>query len=145
MRVMQRGFSLIELLLTVALLALITAVSLPQYNNFLVSRLSVSDANQLVTQLHKARMYAIQQKEGGGWGVYVQASSSVLYQGTDYAGRNVAYDEINQFGSLISDGPHDVVFSSTTGRSSINHTINFTDTIGTDRVMTINRLGVVEL
>jgi type IV fimbrial biogenesis protein FimT len=54
-----RGFTLIELVVTMALLAIVTAYSLPSLNNFITRQRQVSSINLLLSSLYLARSEAV--------------------------------------------------------------------------------------
>lgn len=55
----QRGFTLIEMLSTVAVLAVTTTVGVPALNSFVVGNRAASEVNNLITALNYARSEAV--------------------------------------------------------------------------------------
>lgn len=58
-RVSSRGFTLVELLVTVAVLSILLAVAVPSFQSFLANNRMASQANDLITALNLARSEAI--------------------------------------------------------------------------------------
>lgn len=65
-RTRQNGFSLAELMITVAIVAIIASVALPRFNDLIVQTRLSSQANELVAAVSLARTAAIETGEGGG-------------------------------------------------------------------------------
>lgn len=55
----NHGFSLIELVVTVSVAAILVTIALPGFQNLIVSNRLISQTNQLVTAIHYARNEAI--------------------------------------------------------------------------------------
>lgn len=58
----QSGFTLVELMVTVALIAIVGAIAIPSFNNLIRSNRLVSAANEMVAVLQTARMGAINKR-----------------------------------------------------------------------------------
>lgn len=92
-----RGFTIIELMVTVAVLAVAVAIAVPTYTNMLINNRMASKTNEFVASLHYTRSEAV--KRGAnvracassdgvtcattgdwdqGWIVFVEAASTVL-------------------------------------------------------------------
>ena len=94
---LTRGFTIIELMVTIAVLAVALAIAVPSYTNMLINNRMASKTNEFVASLHYARSEAV--KRGAnvrtcastdgvtcattgdwdqGWIVLVEATSTVL-------------------------------------------------------------------
>lgn len=60
------GFSVVELMITVAIVAIIATVALPSFNDLIVQNRLSSQANELVAGASLARTAAIETNSGGG-------------------------------------------------------------------------------
>ncbi len=69
----NRGFTLIELMVTIAVLAVITVMAVPSFNNMLAQQNLNSSAQELITVLNAARSKAVIERRQG---LKVQLSSS---------------------------------------------------------------------
>lgn len=58
-RISKRGFTLIELMVTVAVLAILVTVAIPNFQTFLMNSRMASQANDVITALNLARSEAV--------------------------------------------------------------------------------------
>lgn len=70
----SRGFTLLELMVTVAVLAILTTIAIPNYQRFVADSRMTAQANDLLTALHLARSEAVKRNApvsvnamGGDW------------------------------------------------------------------------------
>lgn len=144
MRTTQRGFTLIEMVMTIAMVAVLAAISLPVYRQFQVQN-DVDVAAITTTQsLRRAQLLAQAGEGDSEWGVRVDAASITVFKGATYAGRDALQDEVFSYPSTISrSGVQEVVFSRIVGEPSTTGTITFTSVEGDARSVTINAKGMV--
>jgi type IV fimbrial biogenesis protein FimT len=62
----QRGFTVIELMVTVAVAAILVAIAVPAFNNFVLNDRDISQINSLVASFNYARSEAIKQNLPAG-------------------------------------------------------------------------------
>ena len=139
------GFTLIELMLSIAILGLLTGLSIPLYATF-SNRNSLDLATQNVaTLLRRAETYSRGAKLDTQWGVELQSDKATLFNGSNFAGRNVAYDEVVTTSPSVGlSGLNEVLFSKLGGIPQATGSITVTSTnSGEARMITINAKGVI--
>lgn len=126
---MKKGFSMLELLIVIAMAAVVFAFSAPFALNLYRGQLVAETQSNIVSALLNARHNATLQKNDSAWGVSVSLTpnSYVLFQGASTSTRDEAKDEVYPVVSEISfSGLTDVVFSKLTGVPSATGTLNIT-------------------
>lgn len=93
MKQKNRGFTIIELLTTIALLSIIAALAVPSFSSLIKSNRLTSATNELVSVINTARAEAIKRKvevsvapKGSSWdsGVVVKDADGVIYTGSEF-------------------------------------------------------------
>lgn len=139
----ERGFSLLEVLLSMAIIGVLAGVSLPIYNSFVVRNDLDLTTQQVANILRRAQTYARGMKDDSGWGVRIQSSSVTLYKGSSFTGRNTNFDEILALSSSTATGLGDVQFAKLTAAPNTTGSITLTSNANDIRTVTLNAKGVV--
>lgn len=92
-RAAERGFTLIEIVLVVALIALIAGVGLQLPHLFSQSYARDADVFRLVTLFYRAETLAATGRDNAEWGVKIEGGRGVLFRGTSYDERDATADE----------------------------------------------------
>lgn len=151
----MRGFTLIEFLLTLAMIVILVGATLPLYTNLQVSAQLNENTDQLTQTLRLARVRAIERLNNEQHGIYFNIDqngqdSYTLFQGSSYASRNAAYDRTVTLDSTLaltsslSDGSDEMVFTRTRGKPSTTGTLTFTHATYGSRTLSINAAGTVD-
>lgn len=137
------GFTIIELLLVIAIVTVIGTFSVVLFSRFLTQNSVANTQDQLVGQLRKAQIFAMMGKQNGNWGIRFGSNKITLFQGNSFAARNTAFDETSSVNSNISiTGFTEVVFTKKTGLPSTTGTYTITGN-DTAKQIIINSQGVV--
>jgi len=140
-----RGFSLIEMLLSVAIIGILAGVSLPLYNSFLARNDLDIAAQQVTETLRRAQIYARGMKNDSAWSVERPSATSILlFKGTNYAGRDTSYDEAVTLAGITAGGLSEVQFAKLTGLPNTTGNITLTTNVGETKTVTINAQGMVD-
>lgn len=143
---MRKGFTIIELLLIIALISILAAVSAPLYTSFLAKNHLENKTFEVKNTLHKAQSNAMSGKQNANWGVYFTSGQFVLFAGESFASRNGAFDEIHIFPASVSaSGLNEIIFQKPKGLPSTTGIITISSTEGANNILTITREGIVNI
>jgi prepilin-type N-terminal cleavage/methylation domain-containing protein len=140
----QAGFSLIEMLLSVAIIGILAGLSLPIYETFIRRNDLEITAQTLSAAIRRAENYSRASKSDGVWGVSISGANAVVFQGASYATRTASLDESMAIpASITASGVSEVTFAKLTGNPSTTGTITLTSTANATRTITLNAKGTV--
>lgn len=140
---LNKGFTLIELLLVMAIFMVIASSSAAFFSNFILQNAVGNTQDQLVGQLRKAQIYAMMGKSNSGWGVNLSGNTLTLFQGSTFASRTVAFDEVFVKNMNVTvSGLTEIDFAKTTGLPNTTASISISG-IGSTKTVTVNSQGVV--
>jgi prepilin-type N-terminal cleavage/methylation domain-containing protein len=139
----KSGFTLIEILLSIALLAIIFAISAPIYQSFQNRNDLNMTADTIVQSLRRAQILSQSSAGDTSSGVKIQAPSIIVFRGTSFATRDSSLDEVFPLpASITPSGINEVVFSVTFGQPSVTGNINLNSNINESKTITINAKGM---
>ncbi len=138
------GFTLIEMLLSVAVIGIIAAISAPVYQSF-QNRNNIDIAAASVAQsLRRAEVLATAVDGDSNWGVDIRSGSITLFKGSSYAGRDTTFDEVYDMPtSIVPSGLAQVVFARFSGVPQTTGTITLTNSNAEIRTIAINAKGTI--
>ena len=125
---MQRGFTLVELLIIVAIISILFSVSILAFRNFQRESDLTDSAEEIINILRLAQNKTLASKEASKWGVYFNLSAVpyqyTLFKGIDYLSRDNSFDEIYKLPKGVEifatdlGGGQEVIFDRITGKTS---------------------------
>ncbi|HSW98308.1 MAG TPA: type II secretion system protein [Candidatus Saccharimonadales bacterium] len=141
----QAGFTLLEVLLSVTIMAMLVGISMPFYESF-VRRNDLALATQTVSALiRRAETYSRSANSDSGWSVEFQSTTATLFLGNNFAGRNTNYDEaVSLPGSVTASGLSEVQFAKLTALPNTTGTVTLSSTLSETRTVTVNAKGMVD-
>ena len=144
-KVCTRGFTLPEMLLSVALLTIIGGMIIPSYHTFLVRNDLDIAAITLAHNLRQAQSLSQSADGDMTWGVHVGVGSILVYKGVSYISRDTSFDENTQIPkSIVPTGINEINFSKVTGLPNATGTFTLTSQVNEERTITINEKGMVD-
>lgn len=140
----HRGFTLLEVMLSVAIIALIAGLGTPIYQGFQVRNDLDVAANSVATSLRRAQILSQAVDGDTSWGLSIQSGEITLFRGASYASRSAEYDEVfNLQGSITPSGVSEIVYEKFTGIPQTTGTIILTSNANETRNIIINEKGTI--
>jgi prepilin-type N-terminal cleavage/methylation domain-containing protein len=140
-KVQKRGFTIIEMLLSISIIALLSSLSFPFYRAFLLRNDLDIATNTVVQTARRAQSMSINGEDDSAWGISFVSGKVVLYKGNSYASRDTSRDEIYSVSDgVLFSGQNDVNYSKLYGKPSVTGSIVLTS--NDTRTVTINEKGI---
>ncbi len=141
---MNKGFTLIEVLLALSVIAIILGISAPVYQSFQVRNDLDIAATTIAQSMRRAQTLSQAVDGDSVWGVDVRSGSITVYKGTSYVARDATYDELFDLqSSITASGLSGVSFAKFTGIPQATGTITLTSNANETRTIIINAKGTV--
>ncbi len=139
----EQGFTLLELLLSVAVISALAGLSLPVYRTLLTKN-DLDIAAVTIAQSARRAQVLSQAVDGDtSWGVKAQNGSITLFKGASFAARDSNFDETFDVPTTIGvSGATEIVFAKFTGLPQTTGTINISTESDT-RSVSINEKGTI--
>ena len=145
-----QGFTLIEILISLAVVAIIVVVGVAALSNMNRSEALVFEADKIVSLLGAARADTLAAKTGAQYGVHFEERKAVLFQGAAYnasAPNNRTQElhrEVKIRAMALSGGGSEVIFQKLTGKTAQSGTVTLAliSDAGTTKVVTIAGTGI---
>jgi len=117
---LKKGITFIELLTTISILIILAVMGLSAFFSFQKKADFSKDFLQIKESLKLAQSRALSSEGDSKWGVYFASSQYTIFKGSDYASRDVLFDEsfLLQKAEIITadfQGEREVVFKKVSG------------------------------
>jgi prepilin-type N-terminal cleavage/methylation domain-containing protein len=127
----SKGFSLIELVIVIAIALILSSISLSTFFNVSNNQSLSKDTNYAVALIEKARIQTVNDMNSSRYSIRFASSSVVLFQGTTYnasSSANIKFDlsskvEISSIN--LTGGAQQASFEYITGKSDATGTVTF--------------------
>lgn len=140
----QNGFTLLEMMLSVAMMMLLLGISLPIYRSYHVNTDLASAKSVVSTVLLQAKTQALAGELDDDWGVVVEPGTVTLFKGDSFASRDAAFDISTRISSSLAiAGISEIYFEKVTGVPSASGQIELINQINRQAVITISDVGII--
>ncbi len=145
----QRGFTLLELVLSMGLVGILAGFSIPIYQSFQVRNDLDIEVGVVTVNLRRAELLsqAVSRDVPGvsvAWGVKVLSDSVTLFNGQSFATRDPSLDEVfNLPSSVTPSGLTEFLFLKWSGIPQTIGSLTLTSITNESRVVSINAKGLV--
>lgn len=140
----NKGYTLLEVLLSVAIISIIAGLSVPVFQSFQNKNdLSVATEN-LSNALQRAQIFSAGIKNDDYWGVKVENSQIILFEGNNFANRDQNFDEVFKISSMISfSGDTELIFDKLTGEPASEAVFILNGLNGDSATVSVNKKGAI--
>lgn len=141
----SHGFTLMEVLLSLAIIGILTGISIPMYGGIQGRESLSSSVTSSVEMLRLAQSYARNGYYDDSWSVRFSSNSATLYKGSSYTSRNTTYDETISLatGTSVIGSPIDIHFQKLNGNPVSDISIQLQRN-ATQKNININSQGMVQ-
>lgn len=140
----QKGFTLIEVLLVVSMIAIVAGFSSVVYNHYQQSNQLTLSVEILSQALYTAQLNSKSAKNDSVWGVKIQSEDIVVFQGQDFETRDTSNDMIFDIPVVITkSGLEEIVFEKFSGDPQSTGEIFLSNSQKSETVR-VNSFGLIE-
>jgi len=138
------------MLLVIALFALMSAITIPFYQSMQISTQRETVKNELIANLHRAKLKAIASIDDESWGINIGVDNQItMFKGSNFEARDTVYDETINVPANITVGKEannlsQIIFNKFTGLPSASGIITLKDVTGQSQNITITQQGTVD-
>ena len=146
----MRGFTLIELILILAIIGVMSLLTLPFLQSFQVSSDLATSGFNLLATLRQAQRQAQTGQDNSNWGVYFDDGNHqfILFRGDSFASREPSEDQVATYSEIFSFQPDfgdQIVFSLFNGQPSASGIVQISGTNNQVRVILIAADGQINI
>lgn len=148
----MKGFTLIEVLVSLALLAIVSGIVFISFSDLSDANALDSSVSNTVARLNEARSKTLSSKEDMQYGVHLQSDSIISFAGSSYViddPSNKSYDLNNavEISNISIAGGSDIVFDRLTGQTDNIGTfsIRLKDDINASSTIKVFGTGIIQV
>ena len=143
------GFTMIELLIVIAILAVVAVFSIPFIQTFQISSDLNTTADQLTQAVRRVQLQARTGQNDADCGIAFNESGNqyTIFKGSLYASRDSTFDEVVQYQPrfrMTTDFGREIIFFKYSGTPTVGGTVTVADEQGNaHRTIRITDIGMV--
>lgn len=153
MRIINKGISLIEVLIVISIISIIVAIAIPSFSSFKNNQILKNTTEDIISLLSEARNNTISSKNSMNYGVHFEEHRIVLFPGITYtessSNKEIVFEDIitipSQDGIALYGGGDDIIFNRITGDTSNYGTIKIQINNNLQKIINVNKIGVISL
>lgn len=148
---MQRGFTIIEMLIVIAVIVILVSMSVGAFSQFYKGNILEEQTQKVVTTLVDARSKTLLSKEDTNYGVHFESDRVILFKGDTYSAIDPDNEEVLlssrvSLTTIIAGGGSDIIYKRLTGGVIANGTttISLVSDVTRFNELIIIKTGIVE-
>ncbi len=147
----KHGFTVIEVLIAIAIVGVLSSLSVAYFNSFLARNELKNESLKIVDMLRRARGQAMAGQDDSQWGVHFETGKYVLFRGSSYSAGDSFNEEITLPAVLtisaitLNGSGSEVIFSKIRGETSQYGTTTISNDINESKNIVINSVGNIEI
>ena len=146
---MQKGMTIMEILMIIGLIGAIAAFSVPFYNSFQVRQQIGTEAYNFQQNMRQAQSRAMNGVDNEKHGIHLASDRYYLFRGDSYVPGDSENEEIVLEGGItVSSTMSDFIFSQYIGEpEGVVNDVNITlsNTSGETKIVNLNEVGKVDI
>lgn len=121
------GFTLVEILITIAILCLLAGIAFPGLRSMLIANYLNTSGSEIVQSLRQAQANAMSGAEDSKWGVFFDVDNNkfIFFKGATFPGPGHAYNLTTELPASIkikdinfNGGGAEIIFEKTSGKTN---------------------------
>lgn len=146
----MKGFTLIEIIIVVVILAILTALALVSFSGFRQNQILNTEVNKVISVINEARSKTLSSQDFSQYGAHFESSAVILFKGLAYPGGGISTTTLPSSmeisGTSLNGGGSDVVFQKLTGKTDNYGAVTFRVKADTNKIKIINikQTGITE-
>jgi prepilin-type N-terminal cleavage/methylation domain-containing protein len=148
----QKGFTLVEILIVIAVLIIISAVILNVFRSYDEKEALSQDTSKVVSVLERARQLTLFSRDSFQYGVHFDTDKIVLYKGAGYIPASLdnietlLHSKVIISAVVLNGGGSEILFKRLSGETDQNGTITLQNKLDNSKtkIVTIDKTGLVK-